>query len=231
MPNDTGGDQLPQSLTDNTERNGRINGTDSMLPDYGEDPVDLRANNMGYPVDNVDIPNVMARNGADRSQKYSSNWATIVLDKTIKKLASENQNINVADEGNTLVCAEFFICGDVFDTSEVTRLIGVEPDEVNIKGTITGTRKRPSAETSWGIFTNKENSLDVNVQTEELLKLLINKIDLLLMIKERYNVSFILSLVIEVSNRELPAIYWSPETNRFLGRIGAESSIDLYYYS
>lgn len=63
MPNDTGGDQLPQSLTDNTERNGRINGTDSMLPDYGEDPVDLRANNMGYPVDNVDIPNVMARNG------------------------------------------------------------------------------------------------------------------------------------------------------------------------
>ncbi|HHA3463721.1 TPA: DUF4279 domain-containing protein, partial [Salmonella enterica subsp. salamae serovar 42:g,t:-] len=47
----------------------------------------------------------------------------------------------------------------------------------------------------------------------------------------RYNVSFILSLVIEVSNRELPAIYWSPETNRFLGRIGAESSIDLYYYS
>lgn len=198
MPNYTGGDQLPQLLTDNTERNGRINGTDSMLPDYGEDPVDLRANNMGYPVDNVDIPNVMARNGADK--------------------------------GNTLVRAEFFICGDVFDTSEVTRLIGVEPDEVNIKGTITGTRKRPSAETSWGIFTNKENSLDVNVQTEELLKLLINKIDLLLMIKERYNVSFILSLVIEVSNRELPAIYWSPETNRFLGRIGAESSIDLYYY-
>ncbi|EBO9261363.1 hypothetical protein DRF02_24730 [Salmonella enterica subsp. salamae] len=173
----------------------------------------------------------MARNGADRSQKYSSNWATIVLDETIKKLAGENPNINVIDKVNTLVRAEFFICGDVFDTNEVTRLIGVEPDEVNIKGTITGTSKRPSAETSWGIFTNKENSLDVNVQTEKLLKLLINKIDLLLMIKERYNVSFILSLVIEVSNRELPAIYWSPETNRFLGRIGAESSIDLYYYS
>ncbi|ECI0416103.1 DUF4279 domain-containing protein [Salmonella enterica subsp. salamae] len=160
----------------------------------------------------------MTSNGAD-------------LDETIKKLAGENPNINVTDKGNTLVRAEFFICGDVFDTSEVTRLTGIEPDEVNIKGTITGTRKRPSVETSWGIFTNKENSLDVNVQTEKLLKLLINKIDLLLMIKEKYNVSFILSLVIEVSNRELPAIYWPPETNRFLGRIGAESSIDLYYYS
>ncbi|ENS3478392.1 DUF4279 domain-containing protein [Salmonella enterica] len=132
---------------------------------------------------------------------------------------------------DTLVRAEFFICGDVFDTNEITRLMGIEPDEVNIKGAMTGTRKRPSNETAWGIFTNKEQSLDINVQTEKLLALLINKIDLLLSIKERYDVSFILSLVIEISNRESPAIYWTPETNRFLGRIGAESSIDLYYYS
>ncbi|EPR9086916.1 DUF4279 domain-containing protein, partial [Cronobacter dublinensis] len=44
-------------------------------------------------------------------------------------------------------------------------------------------------------------------------------------------VTFIFSLLIEVENGEKPAIYWSIDTNRFLGEIGAESSIDIYFYS
>ncbi|KFF63651.1 DUF4279 domain-containing protein [Pectobacterium brasiliense] len=131
----------------------------------------------------------------------------------------------------TKVKAEFSICGDVFDPGEITKLLGVEPAEVNIKGIISGTRKRPSVETSWSICTEKEESYDVNEQTKKLLFLLKDKTDVLDEIKERYDVTFILSLLVEIENGEKPAIYWTAETNRFLGKIGAESSVDLYIYS
>jgi len=131
----------------------------------------------------------------------------------------------------TTVKAEFFICGDVFDTDEITALLQIEPMEVNFKGVISGTRKRPSTETSWSICTEKEESYDVDEQTKKLLSLLRCKIDVLQGIKEKYDVTFIFSLLIEIEHGEKPSIYWSAETNRFLGSIGAESSIDLYVYS
>ena len=131
----------------------------------------------------------------------------------------------------TTVKAEFSICGDVFDLNEVTALLQIEPMEVHRKGVISGTRKRPSTETSWSICTEREESYDVDEQTRKLLSSLECKIDTLKEIKENYNVTFIFSLLIEIENGEKPSIYWSAETNRFLGSIGAESSIDLYIYS
>ncbi|MGM3223764.1 MULTISPECIES: DUF4279 domain-containing protein [Dickeya] len=131
----------------------------------------------------------------------------------------------------TTVKAEFSICGDVFEPNEITALLQIEPMEVHRKGIISGTRKRPSSENSWSICTEKEESYDVDEQTRKLLSLLKCKISSLQEIKERYDVAFIFSLLIEVENGEKPAIYWSAETNRFLGCIGAESSIDLYIYS
>ncbi|OWF75791.1 hypothetical protein B4903_18990 [Yersinia frederiksenii] len=131
----------------------------------------------------------------------------------------------------TTVKAEFFICGDIFDPNEITALLQIEPMEVHLKGIINGTRKRPSTETSWSICTEKEESYDVDEQTRKLLSLLKCKIDVLEEIKEKYDVTFIFSLLIEVENGEKPAMYWSAETNRFLGRVGGESSIDLYIYS
>ncbi|GKW05201.1 DUF4279 domain-containing protein [Pectobacterium carotovorum] len=131
----------------------------------------------------------------------------------------------------TKVKAEFSICGDVFDTNEITKLLGIEPAEIYLKGIISGTRKRPSTETSWSICTEKEESYDINEQTKKLLFLLIDKTDVLDRIKEKYDTTFILSLLVEIENGEKPAIYWTAETNQFLGRIGAESSVDLYIYS
>ncbi|MGI8488882.1 DUF4279 domain-containing protein [Pectobacterium sp. S5] len=131
----------------------------------------------------------------------------------------------------TKVKAEFSVCGDVFDPNEITKLLGMEPSEVNLKDIISGTRKRPNFETSWSICTEKEESYDVNEQTKKLLFLLKDKTDVLDEIKARYDVTFILSLLVEIENGEKPAIYWTAETNKFLGEIGAESSVDLYIYS
>ncbi|CFQ39121.1 MULTISPECIES: DUF4279 domain-containing protein [Yersinia] len=131
----------------------------------------------------------------------------------------------------TTVKAEFSICGDVFDPEEITAMLQIEPSEIYIKGVISGTRKRPSTETSWSVCTEKEESYDVNEQTKKLLFLFKDKTEILEKIKEKYAVTFILSLLIEIENGEKPSIYWSAETNKFLGDIGAESSIDLYVYS
>lgn len=133
--------------------------------------------------------------------------------------------------GKTTVKAEFSICGDVFDPNEITTLLQIEPMEIHLKGIISGTRKRPSTETSWSISTAKEESFDVDEQTRKLLSLLKNKTETLEKIKEKYDVTFIFSLLIEIENGEKPSIYSSVETNQFLGSIGAESSIDLYIYS
>ncbi|WP_323175998.1 DUF4279 domain-containing protein [Pantoea ananatis] len=131
----------------------------------------------------------------------------------------------------TTVKAEFSICGDTFDPNEITALLQIEPMEVHLKGVISGTKKRQSTETSWSIYTEKEESYDVDEQTKKLLSLLRCKIYLLEEIKEKCDVTFIFSISIEIENGEKPSIYWSAETNQFLGRIGAESSIDLYIYS
>ncbi|PXW48367.1 uncharacterized protein DUF4279 [Erwinia sp. AG740] len=131
----------------------------------------------------------------------------------------------------TTVKAEFSICGDVFDPHEITEILRIEPTEICLKGFTGGKRKRPTTETSWSKCTEKEESYDVGEQTEKLLSLLKDKVFILNEIKEKYNVIFIFSLLIEVENGEKPAIYWSVDTNRFLGEIGAESSIELYIYS
>ncbi|WP_032487248.1 DUF4279 domain-containing protein, partial [Yersinia pestis] len=68
---------------------------------------------------------------------------------------------------------------------------------VHLKGVISGTRKRPSTETSWSICTEKEESYDVDEQTRKLLSSLKCKIDALEEIKEKYSVTFIFSLLIE----------------------------------
>lgn len=131
----------------------------------------------------------------------------------------------------TTVKAEFSIYGDDFNPDEITELLGISPMEVNLKGTINGTRKKPSTETNWSIFTKKEESYDVKEQTDKILTIFKDKACILKKIKERHGVSFMFSLLIEVENGEKPAIYWTPETNYFLGTIGAESSIDIYIYS
>ncbi|GAA0332868.1 DUF4279 domain-containing protein [Morganella psychrotolerans] len=131
----------------------------------------------------------------------------------------------------TTVKAEFSIYGDDFNPDEITELLGISPMEVNLKGTINGTRKRPSTETNWSIYTRKEESYDVKEQTRKIISILNDKVIILNEIKKKYNISFMLSLLIEVENGEKPAIYWTPETNYFLGSIGAESSVDIYIYS
>lgn len=69
----------------------------------------------------------------------------------------------------TTVKAEFSIYGDNFDPNELTDLLGIQPMEINLKGVITGTRKRPSAETSWSIYTKKEESYDVKEQIDKII--------------------------------------------------------------
>jgi len=131
----------------------------------------------------------------------------------------------------TKVRAEFSICGDQFDLNKVTEKLGINPSETRVTGVIPEGKKRPSIETSWSISTDKEDSYDVDVQTKKVLLLITEKVEELCEIKEKMNVSFILSLIVEVENGEKPALHFTSDTISFLGKIGAETDIDLYIYS
>ncbi|KNC92566.1 DUF4279 domain-containing protein [Trabulsiella odontotermitis] len=131
----------------------------------------------------------------------------------------------------TTVKAEFSICGNGFEPSEITNMLGISPTEIILEGVISGSRKRPSTETSWSVSTDKEQSYDVDIQIQSILSLLKDKVIILREMKEKYKVNFYLMLLIEVEDGEKPAIYWTAETNRFLGKIEAESSVELYVYS
>ncbi|MCF1267278.1 DUF4279 domain-containing protein [Morganella morganii] len=108
----------------------------------------------------------------------------------------------------TTVKAEFSIYGDNLDPNELTDLLGIQPMEINLKGVITGTRKRPSAETSWSIYTKKEVSYDVKEQIDKIILILKDKTKIINEFKKKNTVSISLSLLIEVENDEKPAIYY-----------------------
>lgn len=131
----------------------------------------------------------------------------------------------------TKVRAEFSICGDQFDLDAITERLRIKPTETRVKGVIPEGRKRPSVETSWSLSTEKEDSYDVDEQTQKVLLLIKSKVEELCEIKEKMDVTFILGLIVEVENGEKPALHFSSDTIGFLGKIGAESYIDLYLYS
>lgn len=108
----------------------------------------------------------------------------------------------------TTVKAEFSIYGDNLDPNELTDLLGIQPMEINLKGVITGTRKRPSAETSWSIYTKKEESYDVKEQIDKIILILKDKTKIINEFKKKNTVSISLSLLIEVENDEKTAIYY-----------------------
>lgn len=131
----------------------------------------------------------------------------------------------------TNVKVEFTISGDYFDPDEVSRLLQIEPIELILRGSVGNDRKIPSKKTSWTISTKKEESYDVDEQTQKVLSSILNEKNELREIKTKWYVSFILEIIVEVEIGEKPALHYTKNTIKFLGEIGAETYIDLYNYS
>lgn len=82
--------------------------------------------------------------------------------------------------------------------------------------------------TSWTACTQREPIFDVEEQCLSIVRLLRDKIPLLLEIKEEFNVSFVINIVPHIFNEESPGIVFGKEIIEFCYLTDTEIGIDLY---
>lgn len=142
----------------------------------------------------------------------------------------------------TKVMTYFSVLGDEFPLEVVTDTLGIEPTETYKKGDIiertnnpnlisTSNKIRRRKETDWTLSTGYQESYDINMQLNTILKPLEGKTKELKQLKEEYSLEFLFMIVIQVENNETPAMYLQKNIIDFASIIQAEIHFDLYIYS
>jgi len=130
----------------------------------------------------------------------------------------------------TKVKAEFSIFGDEFNTSDITRKLNIEPNNTYNKGDYI--RKNIfRKETAWQIYTEYEECSDINYVLIKILDKISDKIDILVSIKNLYDVQLKFEIVINVENNETPSMCLDEQTIEFMGKIKAYIDFYVYIYS
>ena len=136
-------------------------------------------------------------------------------------------NFRNLDETN--VRSEFVVTGDWFSPEEFTQELQVIPDRICKKGEkIHGDKTWEF--NRWEIFTEYEESCDINEQLGEILCRLNDKRELLIKLKEKMDLDYVFDFVVNIENHEAPAIYFKQEFIDFCGDIGADIDVDTYVY-
>lgn len=130
----------------------------------------------------------------------------------------------------TTVKAEFIMLGDEYSTEMITKMLNIVPTEVYKKGDLSKSN-RPRRETCWSISTEYETSFDINVQLSRIIDKVKPKRDVLISLKEKYSLSFMFMIVMNIESNDKPAIYLDSDTIIFAGEIGAAINFDYYIYS
>lgn len=137
----------------------------------------------------------------------------------------------------TNVMTYFEIKGDDFPIDYVTETLGINPTRSYKKGeeitrpnnpNVISTKKRYRTYTSWQFGTEYVKTLYANEQAKKVISPLLNKINELLEIKERYDCLFVLMQVPVIEQGHSPALGYDKEVIDFCSVIGASIDIDLY---
>jgi hypothetical protein len=137
----------------------------------------------------------------------------------------------------TNIMTYFEIRGDDFPVEYVTERLGSNPSRSYKKGdeiirtsnsNVISTQKRYRTYTSWQIGTDYIETLYGNEQAKKVIAPLLNKINDLLEIKEKYDCQFVLIQVPIIEHGLSPALGYDKEIIDFCSEIGASIEIDLY---
>lgn len=126
---------------------------------------------------------------------------------------------------------EFSIYGENFDIKEVSDKLGMTPDESWIKGDRINNQNITRKETCWSINTGYQESLDINVQLDEIISKIGSKREILVQIQKKLLVECKFDIVIKIENNQSPAIYLERDKIAFANIIQAEFDFDLYVFS
>lgn len=130
----------------------------------------------------------------------------------------------------TSIMVEFIITGDQFPPNVITEMLSIEPTGCYMKGEKVKNKGRERKETCWYISTGYEDSLDINNQLKKIMNLIGNQKQMLLELKNKYDLDYMFSIVIRVEQNQTPAINLKSETIEFASDINAEFDLDLYIF-
>jgi len=135
--------------------------------------------------------------------------------------------------------AYFNVTGDIFPVEAISDALNIEPTKTYKKGDVVERRDNPNLVstknlyrkgTDWTLSTGYQESYDINDQLHVIVKSLGEKTEQLKQLKKKYDLHFLLMVVIQVENNESPAMYLQKEIINFASSIQAEIHFDLYIY-
>ena len=121
---------------------------------------------------------------------------------------------------------------DDFPLDEVTRRLGIEPTNawrVGDKVRLTSPLER--FYTCWKYKIGPVTSLDVDDVLNPLYDVFHSKVDIINALKEQYDLSVRIVVVIEIENGNKPALTIAPAFSHFANQVGADIDVDLYAYA
>lgn len=130
----------------------------------------------------------------------------------------------------TKVMAEFNILGDSFPVEDITLKLSIIPTESYNKGDLSK-YNNIKKETCWCISTGYEESMDINDQLSKIIGEIRDKKDILIQLKNQYNLEFQLMIVLNIIDNDKPAIYLDKDIIHFVSDIDASIQFDYYIYS
>ncbi len=125
----------------------------------------------------------------------------------------------------------FAFDGDDFNPNEITKLLKIQPTNIRLKNSLPS-GKLPKF-SSW-IFSSDniiDEIIDIYDMTAVLVKTFESKVDVINEIKQRFNVTTRLEIVLSFSTDEevsTPIIGFETDTIAFLAKVGASVDIDTY---
>ncbi len=137
-----------------------------------------------------------------------------------------------------LISVEFSLEGDEFDLCSVTNALGVLPSRTctkedwpdSIKNNAANLPSEIRPRTIWELDTPKVTSKSVSEQCEILMNIFKGKEGIVNKLRERYNLSAHVEVVIHMETMNGPEISLSGNVVSFLASIHADIGFDLYAY-
>lgn len=135
--------------------------------------------------------------------------------------------------------AYFNVTGDIFPVEAISDALNIEPTKTYKKGDVVERCDNPNLVstknlyrkgTDWTLSTGYQESYDINDQLHVIVKSLGEKTEQLKQLKKKYDLHFLLMVIIQVENNESPAMYLQKEIINFASSIQAEIHFDLYIY-
>ncbi len=129
---------------------------------------------------------------------------------------------------STQIKVEFNLIGENFSPENFTKQLGINPTLTYVKGEKVHNRKNLyRKECCWEYSTENEESLDVSLQFNKIVKIVQPKINVIKLLVKENDLKAKLCIIINIGDIT-PAIYLEQEHIEFLHKMNATLDIDCY---